>query len=131
MTRQQQLIIDVVTELCDHPDAAEVYINAKKRMPQIGSSTVYRNLAMLSQQGLLRRIPIAGEADRFDAVLFEHEHVICRYCGKVRDIDITAETDTIKNKAGGNELSVEMILRETCSACVKTATDSGVVNDHD
>lgn len=131
MTRQQQVIIDVVTELCDHPDAAEVYINAKKRMPQIGSSTVYRNLAMLSQQGLLRRIPVAGEADRFDAILAMHEHVICRFCGKVRDIDVTSETDAIKNKAGGTDLSIEMILRETCPDCIKSTIENGTSIDHD
>jgi len=122
MTRQQRLVLDVVTALHTHPDASEVYMNAKKAMPAIGASTVYRNLSQLTQQGLLRRIPVSGEADRFDATLTPHEHVICRICGRVRDIDIATETEMIKRKAGGKNLNVEIILRETCLECSETAT---------
>lgn len=131
MTRQQRLVLDVVTALHTHPDASEVYMLAKKALPAIGASTVYRNLAQLTQQGLLRRIPVSGEADRFDAKLFPHEHVICRSCGRVRDIDITAETDMIKSKAGGNNLGVEIILRETCAECMGSDIGIDAVEIHD
>ena len=45
-------------------------------------------LALLVDEGLLRRIQPAGSAARFeDSVGDNHHHLICRNCGRVVDVD--------------------------------------------
>ena len=68
-TRQRQLVLEAVQELCDHPTAEEIYDAAVKECPGLSLGTVYRNLNSLVDAGRVRRVSIPGKADRFDHTL--------------------------------------------------------------
>ena len=57
-TIQYQLIYRAVLELGSHPTADEVYTQVAATHPTISKGTVYRNLNKLTENGMLRRIPI-------------------------------------------------------------------------
>ena len=116
MTKQQSLILSVLTET-PHIGAAEIYLRCKARMDGIGTATVYRNLASMSENGQILRIPVHGEADRYDTTLRPHSHVVCRICGKMRDIDTAEETASILAKAASSDAVCEITVWECCSEC--------------
>lgn len=88
MTRQRRIILEELRKLHTHPTADEVYDTVRKRVPRISLGTVYRNLELLSQWGLARKMDLAGTPRRFDGSLEDHYHVRCVGCGAVKDVPV-------------------------------------------
>ena len=74
-TIQRSLVLDVVNRLKSHATADEVYAEVAATHPNISKATVYRNLNLLSEMGMIRKLEIQGGADRFDHICKEHCHV--------------------------------------------------------
>ena len=68
-SKQRELVMQTVQNLCDHPTAEEIYDAAVKECPGLSLGTVYRNLNSLVDAGRVRRVSIPGKADRFDHTL--------------------------------------------------------------
>lgn len=85
-SRQRELIYAAVKGSCDHPTAEMVYQWLKPENPGLSLGTVYRNLNLLAQEGLLRRMPFPVE--RYDACVEPHTHLRCESCGRVLDLPI-------------------------------------------
>ena len=82
-SKQRELVMQTVENLCDHPTAEEIYDTAAKECPGLSLGTVYRNLNSLVEAGRVRRVSIPGKADRFDHTLPWHSHLYCTVCGGV------------------------------------------------
>ena len=65
-SKQRELVMQTVQQLCDHPTAEEIYDKAAQECPNLSLGTVYRNLNSLVEAGRVRRVSIPGKADRFD-----------------------------------------------------------------
>jgi len=85
-TKQRDVILDELGKLCTHPSADELYGRVKKRLPRISLGTVYRNLEMLSREGIIRRLETAGSQKRYDADTGDHCHIRCVRCGRIDDL---------------------------------------------
>jgi Fur family ferric uptake transcriptional regulator len=90
-TKQREVILDELMKLCTHPSADELYGRVKKRLPRISLGTVYRNLDVLSREGIIRRLEIAGSQKRFDADTGDHQHIRCVRCGRIDDLAAGAD----------------------------------------
>ena len=84
-SKQRELVMQTVQQLCDHPTAEEIYDKAAQECPNLSLGTVYRNLNSLVEAGRVRRVSIPGKADRFDHTLPWHSHLYCTVCGGVTD----------------------------------------------
>lgn len=85
-SRQRELILNAVLSSSDHPTADDVYARVRAENPRVSLGTVYRNLNLLAENGLLRRVSVPDGSDRFDGTLEEHAHVVCAGCGRVEDL---------------------------------------------
>ncbi len=86
MTRQRRIILETVKGLKTHPTADEVFGLVRKRLPRISLGTVYRNLDLLTEQGIIRKLDTAGQQKRFDGDISPHYHIKCVKCGKIDDL---------------------------------------------
>jgi len=86
LTKQRKVILEKLKSTTSHPSAVEVYDAVRKELPNISLGTVYRNLDILSKEGLIRKIETCGDQKRFDGIPEPHLHVICTDCGRVRDV---------------------------------------------
>jgi Fur family ferric uptake transcriptional regulator len=93
MTKQRQLILDELSKVKSHPTADELYQMVRKQMPKISLGTVYRNLEILSDSGVIQKIDVGGTQKRFDADISNHPHIRCVKCGKVADLHVDLEFD--------------------------------------
>lgn len=84
-TRQRQVVLEELRKLTSHPTAAELYELARQRLAKISLGTVYRNLELLVQMGVIRKLETAGSEARFDADVNHHYHVRCVRCQRVDD----------------------------------------------
>ena len=119
-SRQRELIYEAVRGSKEHPTAEMVYQWLKPDNPNLSLGTVYRNLNLLSQEGLLRRMPFSVE--RYDAHTTPHCHLVCEGCGRVYDLEL--EYDQAADEAAAAELGAEILRHETifygqCAHCWK------------
>lgn len=88
MTQQRRIMLEELKSLDTHPTAYEIYELVRKRLPRISLGTVYRNLEILSESGMIRKLETAGSQKRFDGVIANHYHVRCIKCGRVADVPV-------------------------------------------
>lgn len=88
MTKQRRVILDQLRKLKSHPCADEVYRRVRRFLPRISLGTVYRNLEVLSQQGMVQKVDLGGPQRRYDGDVTTHYHVRCVECGRVEDAPV-------------------------------------------
>jgi Fur family ferric uptake transcriptional regulator len=86
MTAQRRIILEELRNVLTHPTAGEIYEIVRKRLPRISLGTVYRNLEILSEIGMIQKLEMAGTQKRFDGIVENHYHVRCIRCGRVDDV---------------------------------------------
>lgn len=87
-TIQRRVILEELRKRPVHPTAEELYRSVHKRLPKISLGTVYRNLNLLADAGLLTRMDNAGRRSRFDGNPHPHPHLSCERCGAVEDFSV-------------------------------------------
>ena len=87
-SKQREAILQVLSETKSHPDAAWVYEQTRKIIPNISLGTVYRNLSNLQQSGEIVSLGVYGGVERFDADISEHLHFFCKKCRFFSQIEI-------------------------------------------
>ena len=91
LTTQRQIILEELAKVTSHPTANEVYDMVRRRLPRIGLGTVYRNLELMAEGGLILKLEVGGTQKRFDATIHPHYHIRCVQCSKVDDIEIPVQ----------------------------------------
>jgi len=82
--------VAVLRAVSGHPHVTADALAAivRSEIGAISLQSVYDALAVLVEEGLVRRIQPAGSAALFeDRVADNHHHLICRICGRVVDVD--------------------------------------------
>lgn len=90
-TKQRQAVLEVIERQGGHLTADEIHVLVRKQFPRVSLGTVYRNLRVLIAQGSVRELDFGVPFSHFEAAGDRHDHLICRVCGSITDIDIRAE----------------------------------------
>ena len=85
MTKQRRTIIRALEAGESHPTADEVYEAVRRELPRISLGTVYRNLDVMSEHGIIRKLEFGGSQRRFDGMPKDHYHLRCTGCGRLED----------------------------------------------
>ncbi|UCD33892.1 MAG: transcriptional repressor [Desulfobacterales bacterium] len=88
MTQQRKTILDVLKKTKSHPSADEIYEIVKQKLPRISLGTVYRNLEVLSELGMIQVLELSGSLKRFDWDPNKHYHIRCIRCDRVENAPI-------------------------------------------
>ena len=94
-SRQRSHIIEVLRETTSHPTAAWLFDRVKERCPNISLGTVYRNLNILKETGIIREIKFGKNTARYDGNVESHHHIVCLECGKLEDVVCAVNPDLI------------------------------------
>jgi Fe2+ or Zn2+ uptake regulation protein len=120
MTRQREVVLQVIRDAAGHLTANEVFDNAKRLLPTISFATVYNSLRYLKDCGHIAEIQFGHGASRFDRMTHRHDHAICTKCGKLADIEMKHPAELIKMAARYSKFkaeSLEFTLRGICPEC--------------
>lgn len=122
MKSQRQRIYEVLCESEQHPTANEIFMEIRKEHQSIALGTVYRNLHLMCRAGEIMRIAVDGEPDHYDGNPAYHNHIICKQCGKVRDVTLADLCPMFSEAAGNRILKYDLLLYEICADCSTAAT---------
>ncbi|MGE5488849.1 MAG: Fur family transcriptional regulator [bacterium] len=89
LTRQRQILLELIEQSGMHLDADKLYELAQKRDPKINRVTVYRTLKMLKDSQFIDELDLmhweGGQHYYETRAKQEHAHVVCLRCGKVEE----------------------------------------------
>ncbi len=120
LTHQRLEIYRELAATEEHPDAETIHRRVRRRIPTISQDTVYRNLKLLAEEGLISIVGMSHERLRFDANMGMHHHFVCVRCGLIRDFcsaDSSASTIPDEASTFGESVSVHLEVKGVCHGC--------------
>jgi Fur family transcriptional regulator, peroxide stress response regulator len=86
-THQRQVIYEAIVSTPGHHSAETVYAEVRRRTPSISLATVYNNLRLFVEHGLLREVSPHASTLLVEGNLEPHHHLVCTRCKAVQDIE--------------------------------------------
>ena len=122
-TRQRRKVYDTIKQTTSHPTADWIFERVRADVPKISLGTVYRNLSVLKDEGIIREIYGTDRRAHYDADLSPHAHFICSDCGQIWDVFGVPEVDwrTLKELVGCEVSEQNLDFQGRCAACCLTA----------
>ncbi|CAM3902688.1 peroxide-responsive transcriptional repressor PerR [Alkalicoccus chagannorensis] len=120
MTPQRHAILEYLFEAQIHPTADDIYKALESRFPNMSVATVYNNLRVFKEAGLVRELTYGDSSSRFDSNTSDHYHVICDGCGKIVDFHYPGldEVETLAEHVAGFKVRTHrMEVYGTCPDC--------------
>lgn len=87
-SKKRSAILEALSSVKEHPTAEMLYTALKPKIPELSLGTVYRNLSVLAEEGLVANVAHVAGQERYDARTDPHAHFVCKRCGRVIDVDI-------------------------------------------
>ncbi|HUC06336.1 MAG TPA: Fur family transcriptional regulator [Acidimicrobiales bacterium] len=120
ITAQRTCIFRALEGDVTHPSAERVFERVRAEMPNISLKTVYQTLNDLAELGQISALDLGTGSVRFDPNVEEaHHHLVCRRCGRVRDLNADfPDLGVPSGAAQGFEVSsAEVVFRGVCEDC--------------
>lgn len=119
-TKQRKTILDVLRGTTSHPTAEWVYKQVCQMLPKVSLGTVYRNLRILKDQGLIMELDYGRYFSRFDGNPRPHYHIVCVKCGKVEDLKVPVKgylEEEVADVSGYDVIEHRLEFRGVCPEC--------------
>lgn len=120
ITPQRHAVLEYLLTSLSHPTADDIYKALEGKFPNMSVATVYNNLRILREIGLVRELTYGDDSSRFDGNVNDHYHIICEDCGKIVDFHYPTldEIESLAEKVSGFEISHHrMELYGKCKDC--------------
>ena len=118
MTKYGKKILEIVSSSRSHKTAEEIFDALRQTYPSVALATVYNNLNRLWRVDLIRNVTVEGQRGPVDRIQ-RHDHLVCKGCGRLLDIDLGDLTPQLEQKAGISILSYDLKLTYLCEDCQK------------
>ncbi|MBN1365039.1 MAG: transcriptional repressor [Syntrophaceae bacterium] len=120
-TNQRSLLLEVIKKANKHLDADELYRLAKKRNKRISLATVYRNLKLFKDLGLISESNLGETHSHYEIKeAAEHHHLVCLSCGRIIEFNSPLVAKAVKIIQRNNNFyitSVQLKMEGYCSRC--------------
>ena len=121
--RKRDAILQCVRSTATHPSADWVFEHVRSDVPDISLATVYRNLALFKDQGLIASLGTVKGVERFDGNTAPHVHFVCTGCGAIIDLPGIQVPEELNQAAamnsGGEVTGCQLTFTGVCGQCAK------------
>ena len=127
VTPQRLAIARVIAETRGHVTAEHVFGEVSERRPGVSLPTVYATRELLEQLGHVRRVPAGSGAVLFDARTDDHDHLVCRRCAAVADLEAQTDRRAVIAAAAAHGFAAEdsqVLVTGLCEDCRETETET-------
>jgi len=127
VTAQRKLLLSLIKKASGHISAKELYRRASKKNESISLATVYRTLRLFKELGLIEERRLGQVYCHYEVKgSAEHQHLVCRSCGKVIDFEsplLAKLIEELKHEHGFNLTKIELYMEGYCPQCCKEASN--------
>ncbi len=102
-----------------HLSIEELYEKIREKFPSLSLATVYKNIHAMMDKEFIKEVKIPNLKSKFELSKEDHAHIICKYCGKVEDINVNS-MDIIKEVESKSSYQIdhtELIFSGICPTC--------------
>lgn len=127
ITPQRYAVLEYLLTTMTHPTADEIYKALEGQFPNMSVATVYNNLRVLKNIGIVNELTYGDDSSRFDCNMTEHYHIMCEKCGKIVDFDYPSldEVESLAEKVTGFTVSHHrMELYGKCEDCQEVSAQA-------
>src|SRR4051812_42879573 len=120
ITPQRHAILEYLINSMSHPTADEIYKALEGKFPNMSVATVYNNLRVFKEVGLVKELTYGDSSSRFDYSSSDHYHIICEKCGKIVDFHYPGldEVEHLASHVAGFKVTLHrMEIYGDCAAC--------------
>ena len=121
--RKREQILAYLKDTKSHPSAEMVFARLKLEIPDLSLGTVYRNLSLFKQQGVIASLGTVNGVERFDYNTAPHVHFICSECDRVLDMHTVqvpgALLETAAQASGGQVECCQVTFTGLCGDCLQ------------
>ena len=120
ITPQRLAIFEFVLSSESHPSSDDVYHAIKKKYPSVSLATIYKNLRLLGDLGLITELNFESQPARYDSNMSPHINVVCPVCGSIVDHEsnlLQQIENILKKEIGGIAELKRIIVDSICNAC--------------
>lgn len=127
ITPQRHAILEYLISSDAHPTADEIYKALERDFPSMSVATVYNNLRVFRNSGLVKELTYGDSSSRFDFVTHDHYHIICEHCGRIVDFHHPGleEVEHFASHVTGFKVNTHRL--EVYGTCPSCAEGSGTV----
>nr|WP_251046500.1 MULTISPECIES: peroxide-responsive transcriptional repressor PerR [unclassified Oceanobacillus] len=125
ITPQRHAVLEFLLNAMVHPTADEIYKALEGKFPNMSVATVYNNLRVLKDIGLVRELTYGDSSSRFDCNTSDHYHIICNDCGKIVDFHypLLNEVESLAEQVTGFDVSHHRLeVYGKCDECQEINT---------
>ena len=120
--RKRNAILECLRSTDVHPSAETLHQMLLEKYPDISLATVYRNLALFKNQGIITSLGAVNGIERFDAITEPHVHFICSCCSAVMDLPQMETPESLYSRVaeqtGGQVDSCQLVFTGICRKCL-------------
>ena len=98
------MILRELRRRAHHATADEIRRAVRDALPGTSTPTVYATLELLVELGLARRIDTGLGPALYDGRTEPHQHLVCRRCGRVDDLDVELDCRAAAERRRGSRL---------------------------
>ncbi|MDP4098100.1 peroxide-responsive transcriptional repressor PerR [Paenibacillus sp. P96] len=120
ITPQRHAILNYLMESMGHPTADEIYRALEPQFPSMSVATVYNNLKVFLEAGMVHELTYGDNSSRYDANVSDHYHIVCEKCGKIEDFSYPSLLEVEKFAAEETGFEVHghrLELYGLCKSC--------------
>lgn len=121
LTRQRRAVVEALARTDAALSALQLFDAGRRDCPDLGLTTVYRTLELLSEAGAIRRVHADGHCEAFVPAESDHGHsVVCVGCGKVGEFTDCDVSSLVRRAAKETGFAIEehfLQLSGVCAEC--------------
>ena len=122
VTPQRAVILETVAHMHGHIAVQEVFQIAGERLPGLNIATVYRTLETMEDAGLVDKLSVDSDTDRYSLrdTAHPHGHLVCECCGAILELgpEVLHQVAQTVLEATGHQIDhAHLTLPGTCRAC--------------
>jgi len=119
-TFQRMNILSVIDKY-GHMSVDDIYEEVIKVHPSLSLATIYKNIILMVEKGVLVEVPIVGRKSKYELSKADHMHLVCTECGMVEDMQCVDAADmafeSVTSEANFKLNKRQVNLYGVCQAC--------------
>jgi len=120
-TRQRNAIQEVLGQ-AQHPLLPQEILQASQAsVPNLNLATIYRNLNILVEEGVVSAVHLPNQPTRFEKKAHHHHHFLCESCDKVFDVHECSDIFNRMVPPGFRVMRHDVTLYGQCPTCATQA----------